>query len=337
MDLRVVELRKRDDGRFEERPAPTALPDRSVTVLDVYGSLLYAGARTLEARLPNPSTAASPVVVLRLRGRTSLGATALTVLRNYARQLKTLGGHLFLSGVDPNVVGIIRRTGRARRAAVRGCRGHANRRRIDGCRLRRGADVVGEPRCATCDIRSERVTTSRGRGAMRARTRGAHDRSQEMDHQLLRTRLEGSGIRLELGGWAYGHGKTVEEAADDLVDRLRRYAVAFVPAGFGAALKRLSLSGRCWTSFGSSASWRHEARTSGLASFEDPTPPDPTRAWIRGADGRPRRRRSGIRDASRYPSSSVPSRIIRRAKAIDMEADRRAVRAARAPAPRGRP
>ena len=47
MDLRVVELRMRDDGRFEERPAPASLPDRSVTVLDVYGSLLYAGARTL--------------------------------------------------------------------------------------------------------------------------------------------------------------------------------------------------------------------------------------------------------------------------------------------------
>jgi SulP family sulfate permease len=54
MDLRVVELREREDGRFEERPAPKTLPDRSVTVLDVYGSLLYAGARTLEARLPNP-------------------------------------------------------------------------------------------------------------------------------------------------------------------------------------------------------------------------------------------------------------------------------------------
>ena len=33
------------------------------TVLDVYGSLLYAGARTLGAHLPDPADARSPVVV----------------------------------------------------------------------------------------------------------------------------------------------------------------------------------------------------------------------------------------------------------------------------------
>ncbi len=85
----------------------------SVTVLDVYGSLLYAGARTLEARLPNPGSATMPVVVLRVRGRTTFGATALSVLRSYAHRLEALGGRLFVSGVDPKVSGLIRRTGRA--------------------------------------------------------------------------------------------------------------------------------------------------------------------------------------------------------------------------------
>jgi len=113
MDLRVVELRKREDGRFEERPAPASLPDRAVTVLDVYGSLLYAGARTLEARLPNPGSATMPAVVLRVRGQTTLGSTALSVLRAYAHRLEALGGRLFVSGVDPKVSGLIRRTGRA--------------------------------------------------------------------------------------------------------------------------------------------------------------------------------------------------------------------------------
>jgi sulfate permease, SulP family len=111
MDLRVVELHRRPDGRVEERPAPSALGSRSVTTLDVYGSLFYAGARTLEARLPNASGASMPVVVLRLRGRTTLGATAFTVLRNYADRLHAMGGRLYLSGVDEKVVASFQRTG----------------------------------------------------------------------------------------------------------------------------------------------------------------------------------------------------------------------------------
>ena len=54
MDLAVVELVPRDDGRFEERPPPPALTSDHVTILDVYGSLMYAGARTLQAHLPDP-------------------------------------------------------------------------------------------------------------------------------------------------------------------------------------------------------------------------------------------------------------------------------------------
>jgi SulP family sulfate permease len=109
MDLRVVEFRRLPDGRVEEHPASSTLASRSVTILEVYGSLLYAGARTLEARLPNPSGAQVPVVALRLRGRTSLGATAFTVLRNYSERLAAVGGRLYLSGVDPTVVATFRR------------------------------------------------------------------------------------------------------------------------------------------------------------------------------------------------------------------------------------
>ena len=72
MDLSVVELVPAGGGRLTERPAPATLPSEQVTVLDVYGSLLYAGARTLQARLPDPSGSHAPAVVLRLRGRTSL-------------------------------------------------------------------------------------------------------------------------------------------------------------------------------------------------------------------------------------------------------------------------
>jgi SulP family sulfate permease len=111
MDLAVVELVPLDDGRFEERPPPAVLTSQHVTVLDVYGSLLYAGARTLQAHLPDPGTAREPVVVLRLRRRTSLGATFIKVVSDYADHLASAGGRLYLSGLEPSLTERLMRSG----------------------------------------------------------------------------------------------------------------------------------------------------------------------------------------------------------------------------------
>src|SRR6201999_2137019 len=111
MDLKVVELFPREDGRFEEHRAPSTLSSDHVTIIDVYGSLLYAGSRTLQARLPDPAGAEAPVVVLRLRGRTSLGATFIKVAGDYASQLDDVGGRLYLSGLQPALTERLHRTG----------------------------------------------------------------------------------------------------------------------------------------------------------------------------------------------------------------------------------
>ncbi|ORL74892.1 SulP family inorganic anion transporter [Prescottella equi] len=105
MDLSVVELVPGEDGSLREQPAPRTLADGQVVVLDVYGSLFYAGARTLQARLPDPSGAANPEVILRLRGRTTFGATFFSVVRDYAQRLEVTGGRLYLSGIDGQVSG----------------------------------------------------------------------------------------------------------------------------------------------------------------------------------------------------------------------------------------
>jgi SulP family sulfate permease len=112
MDLTVVELVPTDDGRFREQPAPRALTSHQVTVLDVYGSLFYAGARTLQAHLPEVAGARAPAVVLRLRGRTSLGATFFRILAAYAQQLAAAGGRLYLSGLAPDMAELLAKTGR---------------------------------------------------------------------------------------------------------------------------------------------------------------------------------------------------------------------------------
>lgn len=112
LDLRVVELELREDGHLVERPGPARLGDRQITALDVYGSLYYAGARTLQAQLPDPTGVDAPVVIIRLRGRTDLGSTSVVVLSDYAGRLEAAGGRLYLSGLDPTLVGQLRRTGR---------------------------------------------------------------------------------------------------------------------------------------------------------------------------------------------------------------------------------
>ncbi len=99
-DVRVRALVPAGDGRFAESDPPARLPSNSVTALDVYGSLFFAGARTLLEALPSPQGATRPVVVLRLRGRTQVGATLIEVLDDYADALAEAGGRLYLSGVD---------------------------------------------------------------------------------------------------------------------------------------------------------------------------------------------------------------------------------------------
>ncbi len=130
LDLRVVELEPQDNGSFVERPAAPELQSRKVVLLDIYGSLFYAGARTLQARLPDPTFARSPAVVLRLRGRITLGATAFAVLSDYAERLAAVGGRLYVSGVDPAVMDQIRRNRTVERA--------------DGVTIFTAREVIGE-------------------------------------------------------------------------------------------------------------------------------------------------------------------------------------------------
>ncbi len=111
-DVAVRALVRRDDGRFAEVDPPRRLPNEAVTVLDVYGSLFFAGAHTLREALPSPEGASRPAVVLRLRGRTRVGSTLIEVLDDYADDLRDVGGRLYLSGVHADVAGQLRRAGK---------------------------------------------------------------------------------------------------------------------------------------------------------------------------------------------------------------------------------
>ena len=111
-DVSLVQLVKRPDGLIEERNAPKKLSSHEVTVLDIYGHLFYAGARTLERQLPAPEGTQSPVVVLRMRGYNHFGATLLDVLSDYAEKLKAVDGRLYLSGMSESAYDQVVESGR---------------------------------------------------------------------------------------------------------------------------------------------------------------------------------------------------------------------------------
>lgn len=146
-------LKQDEEGNLVEAPVPERLgPDDGVIVINIYGSLFFAGARTLFERLPRPDGAVRPVVILRLRGHSRIGATLVDVLDDYSDLLASAGGQLYLTGVEP---GLLARLGRVSKlqdgndprlyeATLR--LGHSTRRAVEDARAWRSAATGSEGR-----------------------------------------------------------------------------------------------------------------------------------------------------------------------------------------------
>jgi SulP family sulfate permease len=106
----IVEVLAPEGGVPIEQPAPTVLPSNKVTLLYVYGSLFFAGARSLEEDLPQADETEHAVVMLSLRGHTELGSTFISVLERYAQALQAHGNRLMLIGVNPAVYDQLKET-----------------------------------------------------------------------------------------------------------------------------------------------------------------------------------------------------------------------------------
>lgn len=150
-DVRVVAVERTESERFAEIKPPKELESETVTVLNVYGSLFFAGAKTLQDALPQVGHARRPVVVLRMRGRTSVGATLIDMLDDYADELVEAGGRLYLSGVHEDVVEQLRRAGKLELG--------------EEVRVHEATDVIGQS--TTEAVESARVWLGRGRAGSR--------------------------------------------------------------------------------------------------------------------------------------------------------------------------
>ncbi|CCH88437.1 Sulphate transporter [Modestobacter italicus] len=108
----VHELTQGDDGEIRVGDAPDTLPAGAVTVLDVYGPLFFAAARTLRERLPDAGSADHSAVVLRIRGNSQIGATFIEEINDYAHELGERGGRLYLCGMTEDLADKLRRADR---------------------------------------------------------------------------------------------------------------------------------------------------------------------------------------------------------------------------------
>lgn len=114
-DVTVLEAQEGPDGVVTETPSVEwIVGDDQVKVINVYGSLFFAGARTLAEQLPKPKGARRPIIILRLRGHSRVGATLVDVLDDYADQLATGGGKLYLTGLGDRVFSVLSNSNRLR-------------------------------------------------------------------------------------------------------------------------------------------------------------------------------------------------------------------------------
>jgi SulP family sulfate permease len=111
-DVTVRVMMRGPDGLVREFDPPSHLTSNATTVINVYGSLFFAGARKFEEQLPDPKGSVRPAVIIRLRGRQNLGATLIDVLDNYSDELERVGGRLFLADISEDTAVQLKRAGK---------------------------------------------------------------------------------------------------------------------------------------------------------------------------------------------------------------------------------
>ncbi len=110
-DVRVVQLHRLPDGQWSEQAPPEMLPSDAVTVVDIYGSVFYAGVELVDKLLPSVGTAQRPVLVVRLRSHAEVGSTFILMIRRYHEQIHAAGGRLILAGVRDRLMAQLTSTG----------------------------------------------------------------------------------------------------------------------------------------------------------------------------------------------------------------------------------
>ncbi len=101
--VRLQEAVHLDDGGWEMRDAPAELKPNQITVFVIQGLDFFAEVPVLEDKMPPARGVVNAVVILIIRGITSITSTGIRWLERYAQELQANGGLLMLADVNPTV------------------------------------------------------------------------------------------------------------------------------------------------------------------------------------------------------------------------------------------
>lgn len=111
-DVSVTSQVRGEGSTIVEQEVPETLSGEHITVLNVEGSLFFAGAQTLKEKLPRVGDAKNPVVVIRMRNQSQMGATLIDVLDQYAEDIEEADGRLYITGLDEDQLKYLRSSGK---------------------------------------------------------------------------------------------------------------------------------------------------------------------------------------------------------------------------------
>jgi SulP family sulfate permease len=102
--VKVVELVRRDDGKWETIPAPDVLTSNQITVIQIYGNLSFADVYSADDLLPSYEESTNAVLIYSLRGREEIDLTTINYIQTLSDKYRESGNRLMLCGVEKNVM-----------------------------------------------------------------------------------------------------------------------------------------------------------------------------------------------------------------------------------------
>jgi SulP family sulfate permease len=108
--IKVVMLRQRDRGEWEESSLPEDIPSDQATVIQLRGNAYFASVYSFDELLPTPEDFSNAVIVLRARERNIASLTGLNWFEQYAVKLRESGNLFMISDVEPELMETLEKT-----------------------------------------------------------------------------------------------------------------------------------------------------------------------------------------------------------------------------------